>query len=83
MTKDDLKKIETHAKKLMEKTAIQSGIKNFKDNIIEYRDFLNILSTTKVLKKITIASKLPDIDQDRKKLLEKDSKKLYKTFVRD
>ena len=81
MDKEDKSTIEKNAKKLLEKTSAQTNIKDQGDNLIEYRDFLNIVSTSLILSKMILNTRLNDHEEDKKKLLEMGSKKLYTESV--
>ena len=81
MDKEDKSTIEKNAKKLLEKTSAQTNIKDQGDNLIEYRDFLNIVSSSLILSKMMLNTRLNDHEEDKKKLLEMGSKKLYTESV--
>ena len=81
MDKEDKSTIEKNAKKLLEKTSAQTNIKDQGDNLIEYRDFLNIVSSSLILSKMILNTRLNDHEEDKKKLLEMGSKKLYTESV--
>ena len=49
--------------------------------MIEYRDFLNIVSTTLILSRMFLNTRLTEHEEDKKKLLEMDSQKLYRKLV--
>ena len=66
---------EKNAKKLLEKTSAQTNIKDLGDYLIEYRDFLNIVSSSLILSKMILNTRLNDQEEDKKKLLEMGSKK--------